>query len=36
MQKDSLRGGYVDPAVNIEITLLRQRLREKARLRPCS
>lgn len=28
-RKDSLRGGYVDPAVNIEITLLRQRLREK-------
>jgi len=28
-RKDSLRGGYVDPAVNIEIGLLRQRLREK-------
>lgn len=28
-QKDSLRGAYVDPAVNIEIGMLRQRLREK-------
>merc|ERR1711920_416917 len=28
-QKDSLRGANVDPAVNIEIAMLRQRLREK-------
>eukprot|EP00933_Yihiella_yeosuensis_P074938 TRINITY_DN84034_c0_g1_i1.p1 TRINITY_DN84034_c0_g1~~TRINITY_DN84034_c0_g1_i1.p1 ORF type:complete len:263 (-),score=80.56 TRINITY_DN84034_c0_g1_i1:124-912(-) len=28
-QKDSLRNAYVDPAVNIEIGILRQRLREK-------
>mmetsp|Transcript_31537 Transcript_31537/g.90438 ORF Transcript_31537/g.90438 Transcript_31537/m.90438 type:complete len:227 (+) Transcript_31537:91-771(+) len=28
-QKDSLRGAYVDPTVNIEIAMLRQRLKEK-------
>lgn len=27
--KDSLRGAYVDPTVNIEIAMLRQRLKEK-------
>lgn len=28
-RKDSLRGAYVDPAVNLEIGMLRQKLREK-------
>merc|ERR1719265_1562288 len=28
-RKDSLRDAFVDPAVNIEIALLRQRLKEK-------
>lgn len=28
-QKDSLRGAHIDPAVNIEIAMLRQRLRQK-------
>lgn len=29
LRKDSLRGAYVDPAVNLEIGTLRQKLREK-------
>mmetsp|Transcript_82834 Transcript_82834/g.210836 ORF Transcript_82834/g.210836 Transcript_82834/m.210836 type:complete len:278 (-) Transcript_82834:97-930(-) len=29
MQKDSLRGAFVDPVVNIEVAMLRQQLREK-------
>lgn len=28
-QKDSLRGAFVDPAVNLELAMLRQRLRDK-------